>query len=150
MHLLKVSWAVYSFSQNCDQNCKISDALVFFNFFCKISLYCFCNISKSTAPMCLKLHTEVSSSILFPTPHVWEELVSPFGTYESFPKVTYFRTVHHSELVQTATCHCFTLRVWNFYHRNYSPCPIWNILQNFIWTFIAQDIAIRLGVLFRD
>ena len=141
MRLLKASWVAYSFSQNCDKNCKISYALVFFNFLCRIAWYCFCGISVSTTTLCLKLCIEVASSVLFPKPQVWVELVSPIGTYESFPKMTYFRTVQHRELLQIATCHSFTFGVWNFYHINYSPCPIWNILWNFIWTFIARDIA---------
>ena len=142
MFLLKESWEAYSFSQNCDQNCKISDTLVFFNFFCRISWYCFCNISDIIAPLCLKIFTKVSVFVLFPTLQVWAELVSPIGTYDSFPNVTYFRTFQHSELVRTTMCHCFTLGVWKFYQKNYSSFPIWNILQNLIWTFVAWDIEI--------
>ena len=141
MILLKESWEAYSFFQNCEHNCKISDALVFFNFFCRIDWYCFWNISKSNVPLCLKLHTEVSSSVIFTTPHVWAEFVTPIGTYESFPRVTYFKTVQLSKLVQTSMCHCFTFGFWNFYHRNYGLCPIFEILWNFIWTFIAWDIT---------
>ena len=140
MHLLKASWAVYSFSQNCDQNWKISDALVFFSFFCRNVWYFFCGIYENNAPLCLKLCTEVASHVLFPTPQVRAELVSPIGT--RFPKVTYFRTVQKSKLVRTSTCHWFTFGVWTFYYRKYSSCPFWNILRNFIWTFIARDISI--------
>ena len=53
----------------------------------------------------------------------------------------YFRTVQHRELVQNATCHCFTFGVWNVYQKMYILFPFWNIFQNFIWTFLSRDIA---------
>ena len=84
--------------------------------------YCFCYIYEITTPLCPKFSTEVSSSVIYPTPQFWVELVSASGTYAKFPKVTYFRTVQDSELVQTSTCHCFTFGVWNFYHRKYILC----------------------------
>ena len=49
MCLLKASWATYSFSQNYDQNCKISDALVFFNFFYII----FWSVALKLMPLCV-------------------------------------------------------------------------------------------------
>ena len=147
MCLLKESWAAYSFSQNCDRRQNIWCPSFRVNFFYINAWYCFCEISEINEPLCMKIHIEVSHSVFFATPQVIEELVSPIGTYVSFPKVTYFRTVQHSELVQTTTCHCFIFGVWTFYHRKYSLCPIWNILWNFIWTLIAQDIAIIIRCL---
>ena len=79
----------------------------FSNFFCRNSCHCFYDISEITAPLCLKLRTNVASPVPVPTPHVSSELVSPIGTYDRFPKVTCFKTVQHSEVVRNAMCHCF-------------------------------------------
>ena len=131
MCLLKASWAAYSFSQNCDQNCKIFDALVLFNFFYRIACYFSCGISESTAPLCLKLCTEVACFVFFPTPQVRAELVSPIGTYANFPKVMYFKTVQHNELVRTATCHCFTFRVLKLLPQKVQSVPYLQHLVKF-------------------
>ena len=89
----------------------------------------------------LKLLTEISWDFLFPNPQFRAEMDSPSGTYADFPKVTFLGTVQHSELVQTAMSHCFTLCIWKTYHWNYVPCPIYKILWNLVWTFLARYIA---------
>ena len=48
-----------------------------------------------------------ASHVPVPKPHVSLELVSPIGTYDHFPKVTCYRIFQNSEVVWTATCHCF-------------------------------------------
>ena len=74
-------------------------------------------------------------------PHSFRaEMDSPSGTYSDFPKVNVLDTVQHNELVRIATCHYFTFWVWKVYYKNYSPWPTYNILINFIWTFLAWDI----------
>ena len=65
---------------------------------------------------------------------------SPSGTYAYFPKVTILGTIQDSEIVWNSTCHYFTFWVWKVYHINYNLFPTYNILRNFVWTFLAQDI----------
>ena len=105
--------------------------------FCRNACHYFCDISAIAAPLCLKFCTEVTSYVPDPTPQV-----SPICIYDPFPKVTYYRTVQNSEVVWHTMCHWFIFGVWSLDHKNYSPCPFWNIFRNSIWTFVAQDIAI--------
>ena len=90
----------------------------------------------------MKFRTEVTSHVPDPIPQVSLELVSPFGIYDPFPKVTCYRTVQNSEVVRTATCPWFIFWVWSSDHRNKSLFHFWNIFKNSIWTSVAQDIAI--------
>ena len=99
---------MYSFSENSGGKLPEQEALIF-NFFNRNSYYCFCDISEITTPLCLKFCTEVTSHVPYPTPQVSIEWVSPFGTYEPFPKVTCYKTVQNSEVVRYSTCHGFIL-----------------------------------------
>ena len=97
---------MYSFYKNNGGKLLEQETLVS-NFFCRNACYCSCEISEICTPLCLKFLTKVTSHDLDPTLEVLSELVSPFGIYDPFPKVTCYRTVQNSEVVRHAMCPWF-------------------------------------------
>ena len=98
---------MYSFSENSPGKLPEQEALVFHFFFCRNACYCFYDISKITNPLCMKFLTEVIYHVPDPKLYVSSELVSPFGIYDPFPKVTSYRTVQNNEVERNSMCHWF-------------------------------------------